>query len=792
VKVPYEWLKQFVLTEMEPSELARRLTMRGLEVEAVEEVTPGFSHVKVAKIVEITTHPGASSLSICKVDAGEGLLDVVCGAPNLTVGSRVPLAVVGATVGGHAVEKRKIRGVESTGMLCSEAELGLSDDHSGLFMLPDSLHPGEPLEQMAGLQDTVFDINVAPNRGDLLSVLGIAREVASIAGTEVVLPPILPEDGSGSSLEDLVSLDILNIEACPRYVLKVIQDVSIVPSPFWMRSRITKCGMRPINAVVDITNYIMLELGQPLHAFDYARLRKRRIEVKLTENDMMFRTLDGVDRGLTRGDLLICDGEGPVAIAGIMGGENSEISGNTRDVALESAFFDPYVIRRTARRLGIKSEASLRFEKGIDVVNTRYAAERAAQLLQVLAGGKTVRGKVETYQAKAAKSIFVSFEKIDGIIGIPIEPEIAEKALRSVEINVAEKTAEGLSLSIPHFRHDIVESADIVEEVARIYGYDYIPATMPVVTVQAQRRDREDIYSHRVKEYFRAAGFSEVINFAFFTMKDVENFGISKEDKRTSSVAIMNPISKEYEVMRTLMAPGIMKNIAYNLNRNEKNLRIFETGKVFFENQEGLPSERLSLCFAMTGREREYFWRDNLSEYDFFDIKGTLEGFMTAMDVGFAVQRSEEPFLSRGRAADIMVGDKKAGWIGEVTGETLAAYEIDQRVYCAELIFDIMLAKNEFRKTYRPISRYPQVTRDFSFYVDDEIAIADLMTMMRETSPLIASVGVFDVFKKEERSISFRVIFQSYEDTLTDGEINAIQNTIIAKLTALRGVTLRT
>ena len=782
-----------MVIDIDPYELASKLTMRGLEVEAVEEYRPSFDGVWLGRSRDRRVHPDAKNLTVCRVRTDKETLPIVCGAKNVQEGDKVPVAMVGSTLaGGFSIERKDIRGVESLGMLCSEKELGLSDDHSGIFILPKDIATGTNLDEMAGLRDFVFDINVPPNRGDCLSVYGIAREVGSILNQRAKLPVFKLNSASDDDIKNLVSLDIKDIEACPRYVLRMITGVSMVQAPFWIRQRIQKCGMRPINAIVDVTNYVMLELGQPLHAFDYHSLRDKRIEVRVAGGDTVFRTLDGDDRKLVGGDILICDGSGPVAIAGIMGGENSEITENTKDIALESAFFNPLHIRQTARRLGIRSEASLRFEKGIDLDNVDFAAERAMFLMNATAGGTVVKGKQEIYEKKDSKSIFVSFGKIIDILGTPVEHSVIISSLRSVDLHIVKEEETGFVVSVPNFRHDLDEYIDIIEEVARIYGFDHIPATTPVGASQAHKREKSSVYLKSVKEYFTACGFFELINFAFFSVKDIENFAIQPSDERFVGVPVMNPISKDYEVMRTFIAPNVLKGIAYNLNRGARNLRFFEAGKVFFTGCEELPLEYPAICFAMTGKERDYFWRDPCPEYDFFDIKGILEGLTTRLGLSVSFVKSNEPFLNRSASADVLLEGAKVGWLGEIEEKVLRSYDIEQKVYCSELRFDIMMQKVFTDVQYKAIPRYPQVTRDFAFLVDDTVVVAAMIEQIETISPLIVSVGVFDMFRKETKSIALRVIFQSYEETLTDETVNALQEIIIQKVTNIPGVTLRT
>ncbi len=791
MKVPFEWLKEFVIIDVDPQELAKRLTLRGLEVEAIETLSPIFDGVIVSTIKSIEKHPNADNLSICSVDTGKEDLTVVCGARNISEGNRVPLATVGSRLGDFVIEQKKLRGVESYGMLCSERELGLSDDHSGIFILPDDLSTGTNLKEIDWIFDSILDINTAPNRGDCMSMLGIAREVASILNQKAKLPHFEIGEEKESTAEN-ISLDIKNTDACPRYVLRMIRDISIKNSPFWMKHRLRKCGMRPINTVVDVTNYVMLEIGQPLHAFDYDRINSKRIEVRLADKEETFRTLDSMDRKLEGGDILICDGSGPVAIAGIMGGENSEITENTCNMALESAYFNPIYVRKTARRLGIKSEASLRFEKGIDLDNVGFAADRAVHLMQQVSGGHILHGKREIFKKQRPKTVFLTYSNVNGLLGTHIRQKEINQALRSIDLHITDEGEKGFAVSVPNFRHDINEPADIIEEISRIHGYEHIPATQPVTTVQSQKLTKQDILTDKVRSYCVAAGFYEIINFAFANVRDIQNLHIPPTDSRSNMVEIMNPISREFSHMRTLMTPGVLKSLAYNLNRGTKNLKFFERGKVFTANQGKHPVEKVSLCFAITGKEREFYWREKFTDFDFFDIKGIIEGFMDSIGASLSFNTTNEPFLHPVRSADIFVNTVKTGWVGQIADDVLKAFDIEQPVYCAEVELDPSIHAGNFAVQYKPIPRYPQVTRDFSFYVSDTVPIGSLADNIKSLSPLITSVGIFDMFRKEMRSVAIRVTFQSFEETLKDETVNILQEAIIKTLSSTEGISLRT
>ena len=553
MRLPFNWLKEFVDVSAGAQEVSDRLTMRGLEVEGVEAVRPLFTEVYVGEIVDVAPHPSADRLALCRVDTGSEVLPVVCGAPNVAKGQKAPVAVPGATLpGGLVVEKRKLRGVESVGVLLSEKDSGLSDEASGIFVLPSDLVKGAALADSLEITDWVLDVNVPPNRGDCQSVLGLAREVASAYGLQVTLPPFNLEETS--PIDGLIGLSIKDPEACPRYVLRMVRGISIVPSPFVMRSRITKAGMRPINSIVDVTNYIMLELGQPLHAFDYARIRDKRIEVRAAEGKTVFRTLDGQDRTLEPGDIMICDGSGPVAIAGIMGGENSEISAATRDVALESAFFNPLAIRRTARRLDLRSEASARFEKGIDIEGVDYAAKKAIWLMQRISGGEVPAGSVEFYASKPGRAVSIALAKCRDLIGAEIADAQIEQSLVSIGLKPVSSEGGRVTFSIPSYRLDVAEYCDLVEEVARIAGYDSIPAyRTPLAPFYPVPVGRREAIVGEAKTYLTSCGFFEAINYGFFGVRDIEALRLSEPDERAAFVSLMNPISKELGVMRTIL-----------------------------------------------------------------------------------------------------------------------------------------------------------------------------------------------------------------------------------------------
>lgn len=792
MKVPLSWLNEFLTVTLEPEKLAESLTLRGLEVESIERISPRFTGILVAEIIGISEHPSRSDLKVVKIGLGEKVSQVVSGAKNILTGLKVAYAPPSSHLPlGGDVQAKEISGVLSEGMICSEMELGLTDYSSGILVLPEDLKVGSRLDDWVLLHDTVLDISTPPNRGDLLSIVGVAREVASIVGCDLKLPEVKDYEEEGR-IEDYISLEVHDLTACPRYVLRIIKDVRICESPLYMKLRLIRCGMRPINAIVDVTNYVMLEVGQPLHAFDYELLSGRKIQVKLSHEAFGFYTLDGMERQIEPGDLLICDGDGPVAIAGIMGGRNSEISESTRIVALESAFFDPNLIMRTSRRLGIKSEASLRFEKGVDFENVDWASRRAISLMRDLASGNVVGGSLEKIKKSERKLIYLSVSRLNSVLGTDLKREEIQAALSKIGIDSHAEDEAGFHFIIPSFRHDLSEYMDLIEEVARIRGYDKIPDTLPKIEAKAIRRDKKDILKRKLKEYFMASGFYEVINFSFFSERDLDAFLIGDDERRRKALKIRNPISREYSLMRTFLTPSLLRTINYNISRGEKNLRVYEIGRVFFEGTDPLPKERTKLVFALTGKERELFWREKVADYDFYDLKGVLEGLFGLLRLDFKLSSSSEPFLSDLSSCDVESDGKVVGFLGELKDEVLKSYEIEQKVYVCELDLEDLLERAPLQFKVQPISKYPYATRDFSFYVGDEISVGTLIDRIKSISSLISSVQLFDVYRRERRSVTFRVFFQSHERTLTQEEINSLHERIVSELTSIDGVTLRT
>jgi phenylalanyl-tRNA synthetase beta chain len=635
MKISLSWLREFVPCDLTVDRLAHLLTMTGLEVEAVEERYAYLDTVVVSRIEALAPHPNADRLKLCTVYTGSAECTVVCGAPNAAVGMLAPLALPGTLLpGGLTVAEGVIRGQASAGMLCSQAELGLGADGSGLMALPLELAVGQPLHKALGLSDPVMEVSLTPNRADCLSVLGIAREVAGFVGTRAKRPAIQLPAGHGD-IQALTSVTIDSPEHCPRYAARLLENISVGPSPFWLRDRLLAVGLRPINNIVDITNLVMLETGQPLHAFDFDHLAENRIVVRTAAAGERFTTLDGKERTLDSHMLMICDGQKPVAVGGVMGGMNSEIEAGTTRVLIESAYFNPTSIRKTSKRLGLKSDASHRFERGVDPQGTLYALDRAAQLMAELGNGRLVAGCLDVkYTLPATPPIALSAAATNRLLGTAFSRDEMARLLESIEFTIQVQDADTLVVTTPSFRVDISRPQDLMEEVARRAGYDQIPVTFaplpavtrPVPKLLTQRR--------RIRELFTGMGFAEAITYSFVHADSARRLRLAESDPRCRQLAILNPLSEDQTVMRTSLIPGLLDAMQRNLARQTRNIRLFETGKIFISNGSAAqPDEIEMLAGLWTGDRSEVAWHAKSEPCDFYDLKGAVEGLLEGLHV---------------------------------------------------------------------------------------------------------------------------------------------------------------
>ncbi len=793
MKVSFSWLADYTPIEMPASELADALTMAGLEVEAVWDRYDYLETVRVGRILRVSPHPNADRLRLCEVDIGDRQVKVVCGAPNAVEGMLSPLALPGTELpGGARMEKSVIRGETSEGMLCSQGELMLGSDRSGLMALDAGLTPGAPLAEALGLSDTLFEIGLTPNRPDCLSLIGIARETAAIQGTHLTWPEIALPKGEGN-IHKRTSVAIQAPDHCPRYAARLIESVRIAPSPDWLRDRLISIGLKPINNVVDVTNFVMMEMGQPLHAFDVDRLAGERIVVRLAGAGEPFTTLDGKERILDEHMLMICDGEKPVAVGGVMGGLNSEIEETTARVLIESAYFDPASIRKTAKKLGLATDASHRFERGIDPEGAIRALDRAAQLILAMAGGTLIEGVVdERPKWIGPKQFDLSVSDTKRLLGITLDQENISALLRSIEFAVEPVDEDHITVRAPSFRVDVTRPRDLMEEVARLWGYNRIPTTSPLMPAEARVPSASLQLRNRLRDLLTGFGFTEAVNYSFIQPDAVDRLRLSEADPRRNTVTILNPLTEDQSVMRTSLLPGLLNNMGWNLARRVRDLKLFEVGKIFIGNgAASLPDEPQMTAGLWTGNRTSPTWLAKDIPCDFYDMKGIVEGVLEGLrirDARFTRMAKDRCRYTRpGRTARILVAETEIGLIGEVHPETLCNFDLRQPAFYFELDLDLLLPLAPAACQSAAIPRYPAVDRDITLILDKGSEAADILDAIRNSgvpgAELIETITFFDAYEGEAippgcRSISFRITYRSPEETLEDERVNVIQKAI--------------
>lgn len=800
--VSLNWLKDYVDIELTSEELAHRLTMAGLEVDDVRTVRPNFSGVVVAKILSVRPHPSADRLSLCDVTDGTETYKIVCGAKNIAAGDIVPLARVGAVIpGGYTIKSSVLRGEKSDGMLCSEAELEIGEDESGIMHLPAELSLGISLEKALHIEDTVFDVNVTPNRSDCLCMIGIAREVSAITGQPMKLPAIKMTETS-EDINTLTSVQIIDADACPRYTARIIKNVEIRPSPVWMKSRLEAAGLRSINNIVDVTNFVMLEMGQPLHAFDFRFLEEGRIVVRKSRDNETFTSLDEKQRVLPPDTLLICDGVKPVAIGGIMGGLNSEVKEDTGTILLESAYFHPTSIRRSARKLGMPTDAAFRFERGIDPEGVIKALNRAAQLMADLSDGSVCKNYIDVYprQVPAAQNIPLRLERIHQIIGADIRAEDILRILKAIGMEVQDQGRGSYLVTPPTCRVDITREIDLIEEVIRLYGYDRVPVTLPDVSVSEQEPIARLDLEERIRQLMTGSGFNEVVNYSFGTPVAADTLSLRDDDERRNIVKIKNPLGEELSAMRTTLIFGLLDTARRNANNGSFDLRIFEIGRTFIAGQTGeLPREKNILAGLLTGKVTEDFW-DAANPIDFYHMKGCLENIFRDLKINHCryVPSAEETFLHPGKACKIMLDEKQLGWAGEVHPDIKEKFDLKNCAYVFEINLDLLsaLALNS-RIFFQELSKFPAVTRDAAFVIPEQTeADAMLDAIRQQKEDLLETISIFDVYKGKglpegTKSLGLRFSYRAADRTLTDAEAGAIHEKIVQKTVASTGAKIR-
>ena len=801
MKVSLDWIKDYVEIRMELKDLVNLLTMAGLEVEEAVSVGEGFEKVVVAEIQSIRRHPQADRLSLVEVKTDRENISIVCGATNIKEGQKVPLALVGARLpNGIQIKRSKIRGVTSDGMLCSESEVALGKDASGIMILPSHVSLGADLGEALGLRDTVLDISITPNRPDCLCVIGVAREIAALTHQRVKYPRSTLSE-RGEEIHQKTSVTILDQDLCPRYVARMIEEVKIGPAPGWMSNRLERVGIRSINNVVDVTNYVMMEYGQPLHAFDFEVLEGGRIVVRRAKEGEEFITLDGVKRSLDGEMLMICDAAKPVAIAGVMGGLNSEIKEDTKRVLLESAYFNPAGNRRTSKKLGLETEAAYRFGRGIDYGGCLTAANRASQLIQNLAGGRVAEGVVDAYPVPIKPSpIRLSVKKVHQILGTEVSAQRVRNYLEDLELEVLEGGGDALVVTPPSFRGDLERDVDLVEEVARMDGYEKIPLTLPKGPPSSEERSKEFFVERKAIDTLIYHGYHEVITYSFTSPVSWDTIGLSSDDPRREHLRILNPLTEDLSVMRTTLVPGLMEMARYNVSRKISNLKLFELKKVFLpQKNERLPKEVKFLAGLAMGFDRDPHWAFSPRSVDFYDVKGCVEGLLDDLQIkGATFSKVDDiAYLHPGKASKIVLDHEVLGVLGEAHPQVLGHYEVQGAVYLFEMDFGKMVKWAGEGRRFRPLPKFPAVYRDLSLVVDRDLEVARVMETIRAfDQPFVEEVTVFDIYQGApipagKKGVSYRIRYQANDRTLTDEEVNRYHENLFSRLREVFQLDLR-
>ncbi|MFZ5642345.1 MAG: phenylalanine--tRNA ligase subunit beta [Bacillota bacterium] len=807
MRVSLKWLREYVNITLSPEELAERLTMAGLAVEGIEKPGEGIEKVYVGKILEITPHPNADRLRVCRVTVGEGEdIQIVTGATNVMEGHVIPVAVEGARLaGGLVIKKSKLRGVESRGMLCSGQELGLDtsimppDQAHGIMLLDPDTPLGKDIKGIIGLDDVILELELTPNRGDCLSMVGVAREVAALTGEELKMPETSVSE-TGNSIEGLSRVDINDPDLCGRYVAKLFRNIKIGPSPGWMQERLRAAGVRPISNLVDITNYVMMELGQPLHAFDYDTLKNGHIIVRRAEKNETMVTLDGNERKLSQDMLVIADPGGAVAIAGVMGGLATEVTENTVNVLLESAYFNPVSVRRTSRVLGMRSEASSRFEKGVDINGCLRAADRAARLLVELGAGEVAPGAVDNYPSKySPKTVVLRPDRVEYVLGVEVPREETVQILKSLEFRVSEGGGDEILVTVPSHRPDVSLEEDLIEEVARMYGYNRIPYTLPYGSSTEGSRTSRQALEDEVKDCMVSLGLNEVVTYSFTSPSTLDRAALPPDSSLRKVLKLQNPLSEEQSVMRTMLLPGILEILQRNASRRISDLAVFELARIFLPSEnEALPLEKPVLAVAAMGKT-QFGWNSPGRPYDFYYMKGLLESLFEKVGLrGYTFERETSHSLFHpGKAARVIAGETVLGVAGEIHPDVLENYNLPKAAVAMEIDFDAVADLSGRPKKYRPLPKFPGIDRDLALVVKQDVPSQDIMRAIKKSGgKYLQEVRLFDIYRGEQvpkgfQSMAFSLKFQAEDRTLTDQEVNSQVATLTEALNTVLGAGLR-
>ncbi len=800
MRISFEWLQELVKIDIPIVELAERLTMAGIAVEEIENQAAVYEGMVTGRVLSLEKHPQADNLWVSQVDAGSyGKKQVITAARNLTIGDIIPLALPGTTLpNGKTITEADFKGIASQGMMCSGMELGLEKESTGIWVFAGSVEPGKPVADVLGENDRILVLELTANRSDCLGMMGVAREVAAILDLEFHGSPCDLQE-KGQDIHGIAQVKIQDPDLCPRYAARVIRGVKIGPSPEWMQCRLKAAGVRPINNIVDITNYVMLEYNQPLHAFDLDRIAEQRIIVRRAKSNEKLVTLDEVERNFTAENLLIADPSGGLCVAGVMGGCTSEVNDQTVNIFLEAAYFNPLSIRRTAKLLNMKTEASIRFERGIDPNGVVQALNRAAYLMEKFAAGEVAKGYIDEYpQLIAPVTVSTTIDKINGWLGTKLtQPEII-KLLKRLTFEVAENQG-AIAVKIPTYRRDIVHMADLAEEVARLHGYDQIPATIPASRQIGER----SLFQKMQQEYrrlLRGIGLSEIMTYSLYPKNAATRLGLTEADRDSRTVDLMVPLSEEQAVMRTNLVTGILETLAFNAKRRQTDLAVYEIARVYWpETGEVLPEEPLHLGIGLMGRVQDIGWNQNQLEVDFYDVKGILELIFAKLRLpGYTLQPSTKPFLHPGQAADIYMNQRVIGFLGQIHPKTVQEFELGKKAFIMELDLAALEAIRAMETIkFEPLPKFPAVQRDLALVAPMGITAQSIMERIKEISgELVERVELFDVYQGDQvpqgmRSLAFSISYRSKEKTLNDNEVNQIQEQLLQKIRSEYGATIR-
>ncbi len=806
MKISLKWLSDYVSFPGNPRDLAHRLTMAGLEIEGMTRASEGLEGVVVALIKESNPHPNAEKLSITRVDAGGyGVLQLVCGAKNYKVGDKVPLATVGTKLpNGMEIQKAKLRGVDSFGMLCSARELALSEESSGLMILEPDLPVGLPIAKALGLDDTVYEVNVTPNRSDALSHLGVARDVAALAGTEVRYPDPKLQEGSGAA-SDKVKIRIEDADGCPRYAARVIEGVHVGPSPKWLSDRLKACGIRSINNLVDVTNYVLLEYGHPLHAFDLDKVGGAEIVVRRARAGEKLTTLDGKERTLDAEDLVVADGDRAQALAGVMGGGDSEVTDKTTRVLLESAWFNPSTVRRSSKRHAIHSESSHRFERGADIGAVTRALDRAAAMIAEFGGGTVLRGQLDVYpKPREPRKVTLREGAVDRLLGAKVPADRADKILTALGFT----RGEGDQWTVPTWRVDVEREEDLIEEVARIYGYEHVPSVLPRGPSELPPESPAMEVERRIRTSMAGGGFIEVVTYSFVAPKDLPLLTVRPLDQLgqpVQAVPVKNPLSSEQSVMRTSMYPGLLGALSHNLRHQVDTVRLYEWGRTYVPDPEGgeehrpVAVETTHVAGVLAGYRAGRSWTSPDAKVDFYDAKGAVEAILAALGIDRARFSPIElaPYHPRASARVWLENGVTLGTLGEIHPRVAKALDLPSGVFLFDLEVPRLQKAATLRPRYEALTHFPAVFRDLAVVVDAALSSEEVRKVILDAGgELVEDARIFDVYTGKpipegRKNLAFALSYRSPERTLTDAEVNEAHARIVAEVNQRLGAALR-